>query len=347
MPKTDTKQSSLSQLAKTLGVSRATASKAIRHCSGVDTETRERILRAARSEGALRHGGTCGIYCIFPDTPSFFWKSLRHGIIDGIAKTALTEDGGACSVKCNVYTHLRDETSVLDYLEEAREMDARCIVIAAAMTPAIRAALASLCKSAERLILLLSEYGDVPNAFYVGGDAAKDGAGMARRLLSDFQNAASVPDAVWILSVSGNDNVTLRQKGFCETLPPPYAERIHVIDMDAARLSDPKNQPSYLAAQLSQAFSRQPFGNAALYVPLGLPGLPLALEKRGLPTVRCYCHDPLPDADHEKQTAAKPAAVCVQDIYMQGVTAIRLAAEYLEKQQYPCEKRITVPSSIL
>ncbi len=361
MQTNDTEKTALSRLSDVLGVSRATVSKTIRHCSGVDSETRRRILRAAREVDALTPRVRCGIYCIFPDTPSFFWKELRRGIIAGISQNGLpkfadcmraTPPGDiSLSVKCNVYTHLRDEESVLAYLEEAEQMDARCIIIAAAVTEPIRVRLTQFCRRADRLVLLLSEYGHVPNAFYIGGDAYEDGAEMARRFLLCHTKAPL--NALFCLRVPGNDNVTRRIQGFCDTLPSGVIPQ--EIPLAPERLSETKTLPSYLAATLTEAFAHGAQGNTscALYVPLGLPGLMLALEKAGLAArTHCFCHDRncqdiQKEPTSEKQTAAHIAAICLQDVYMQGMTAIGCSAEYLRHGLYPCTKVTTVPSIIL
>ena len=84
----------ISGLAERLGVSRATVSKAIRHCSGVDTATRERILREMHRSGVSPAAGVCDIYSILPDIPSFFWKELQHGLAAETEALALN-----CKVK--------------------------------------------------------------------------------------------------------------------------------------------------------------------------------------------------------------------------------------------------------
>lgn len=348
------RDTALSRLADDLGVSRATVSKTIRHCSGVDTETRQRILRAARGVDELRPAGTCAIYCILPDTPSFFWKEMRRGIADGIAA-----EQSPLSVKCNVYSRLRDEESVLCYLDEAEEMDARCIIIAAAMTDAVRERLYDLCRDAERLIFLLSEYGDVPNAFYIGGDAYRDGCEMARRYASYLEtvrdhSADMAPP--YLVTVTGNDNVSARARGFSDMLSrdpntrdlPPQS-----LWLDPARLSNPKTLPSYLAARLTEVLSpvlQKTAVPVVLYVPLGLSGLSLALEKAGFSDggenrVVCFCHDTAPE---RKPEGISPIlCTCIQDVYTQGRTAVQLAGVYLLGRVYPAEKRIFVQSSFL
>ena len=122
-------ETALARLASELDVSRSTVSKVLRHCFGVNTETRQRVLRAAKGINELRPTGTCSVYCIIPDMPSFFWQKMWRGIGDAITRHG---PGAESVVKCNAYSRLHDEETVLSYLDEAEYMDARCVIIAAA-----------------------------------------------------------------------------------------------------------------------------------------------------------------------------------------------------------------------
>lgn len=79
-------ETALARLASELDVSRSTVSKVLRHCFGVNTETRQRVLRAAKGINELRPTGTCSVYCIIPDMPSFFWQKMWRGIGDAITR---------------------------------------------------------------------------------------------------------------------------------------------------------------------------------------------------------------------------------------------------------------------
>ena len=65
-------ETALSRLASELDVSRSTVSKVLRHCFGVNTETRQRVLRAAKGINELRPTGTCSVYCIIPEYARLF-----------------------------------------------------------------------------------------------------------------------------------------------------------------------------------------------------------------------------------------------------------------------------------
>ena len=75
---------------------KATLSRAIRHCSGVDSETRRQIL-ASLSASSVGSNEICDVYVILPDVPQYFWKSAYHGICQ--MKSQLR-------IKHNIYTSL-------------------------------------------------------------------------------------------------------------------------------------------------------------------------------------------------------------------------------------------------
>lgn len=357
IPSEKTQDTALSSLAKQLGVSRATVSKTIRHCSGVDTETRETILRAAKKHPACMTGnrGSCDIYCILPDTPSFFWKAMQAGIKDGIAANAAD-----ISVKYNLCTKLHDEETVLCYLEEAQNMQARCIIITAAITDAIRAKLAEICRSQNCMVLLLSEYGEIPNSFYIGADAYTDGAEMARRYIQLFcAYSKEISNMPIILTYEQNRNVADRVSGFCDTISTAYlSEQIkpQLLPLDAHIFQNPKLLPSSLASVLSvYAAKNSASQKQVLYAPVGIFGFFVALHKAGFPEdTICFCHDMTLSSDLENTSAKgfsckvdrniRPLCLCMQDITAQGTMAFRCAADFIRSSIYPAQKKILIPS---
>ena len=66
------KKRDLSDLAQKTNVSKATISRALNHCPGVDHETRRRVLEAA---GPLSPSSSeDDMVMILPDTPRYFWN---------------------------------------------------------------------------------------------------------------------------------------------------------------------------------------------------------------------------------------------------------------------------------
>lgn len=338
------KNDTVTALAASMGVSKATVSRALNHCGGVDSETRERIL-AAIGETTVPE---CAIYSLLPDTPGFFWQEMRRGLGD--------HEDMRHPMKCSVYTRLRDDYSVLAYLRES--VRARVLLVAASVTPAIREALTALLPG--RLVLLLSEDdGILTNGFYLGSDAEADGYAMGEVYVRRLRD--HVPYLL-TLTPGVNRNVDLRAQGFSRYLaeaglPPP--QRIELTD---TFLTPTKTFPSRMASVLSgtlhsprnppcERIAADGVRPYALYAAFGYAHLPCAVEKVRLSNhtrlrdhCALLCHDvplvngKLPDGVF---------AACNQDVYAEGRQAMEIAHHYLTYSQFPAQKRIYIPSTIL
>ena len=197
------KDTTIESIANKLNVSKSTVSKVMRHCGGVDSDTRERILVESRSL-KIEIKSDCDIYVIVPDVPQYFWKEMRKGITGNTFPDKTR-------VKINVYTKVRDEAAVLEYLNEAEHLNARVIIIAAHITPSIHKKLESITDS--RLIILLSEYYELNNVFYIGADSYQDGYAMGQEYISHYSDKRLV-----LFSVKNNVNTTNRLQGFCQAI---------------------------------------------------------------------------------------------------------------------------------
>ena len=318
--------SAQTRLADELGISRATVSKTIRHCSGVDSRMRLKILRAARDADLLSPQGFCDIYCILPDTPNFFWGEMRRGISDAIHALPYP-----LQIKFNVISSLHDTEVIELYLDEASAMHAKVLVLAIAATDAIRARLTEYASQSGTMVLLLSEYHSIVNSFYIGADAYRDGGRMAEICMAHFPDRRPV-----ILTADDNENADARTRGFLD--------RWHTCTADVIRIpSDHLTDPNLRSSRIARLLTELPESPVVLYVTFGIPGLVRAVEKlRTADTPVCLCHDKAPT-----ECAAFIAASCMQDVYGQGRDAIRAAYQYLTCAQYPIQKRTILSSTII
>ena len=315
-------------VANKLNISVSTASKAIRHCSGVDSETRQSVLDELRIINYCPQS-ECDIYAIVPDVPRHFWEKIRQGI-------QLGKNTYNVSVQCNVYTNLRDENTVLEYLEEAELLNARAIIIAARITPKIQKKLESMTEG--RLVLFLSEKHELTNTFYIGGDPHLDGYLMGKQYVADYADRQLV-----LISNSNNATAQVRLEGFEAALKKSASEHIQkpiYLNVDASVLKNPKLLPSKLAPLLSDV--SKGFDSLCIYTTFGLIQMPIAISKAKLTNkVVCMCHDYFTD---KKDTCIK--VTCNQDIVSQGATAVKLAAHYVRHHNHPNEKLTIIPSSV-
>ena len=320
------KDNAVGQIADKLNISISTASKAIRHCSGVDSDTRQSVLDEIRFI-KYQPKSACNIYAIIPDTPQYFWREMREGIRKG-------REANAIPVKCNVYTHLRDESTVLAYLDEAEQLNARAIIISTLVTPKIHDKLHSMTKG--RLVLFLSEYHELTNTFFVGADAYMDGYKMGKRFISQYAGRTLVS-----LTIPNDRNISDRFEGFKRALEEERSDLLQEmiqIKIDRNIFKDPKLLPSKLAPLLADATKGKE--SLCVYTPFGMSQLPLVFTKAKLAkdTV-CMCHDYFADKNEPFITVT-----CNQDVTRQGELAIELASHYVAENNYPAEKINWVPS---
>lgn len=315
-----------SRLADALGLSRATVSRALRHCSGVDTETRQRILE--HCPVTPTDGISLDLYVILPDVPHFFWGEMQKTVFLGGQEITAAR-------KYNVYTKLGDDDTVLTYLKEAEEKNARILLLSARMTPTVKATVARLAR--ERQIFLLSEFCDIPHTFYFGADPFAEGETLGRLWC---QRTPHRP--LRILSAEWQENARLRTKGFLSICRAAgRSEDVSILPLPEETLEIPRLIPSKVAALLSgaQAFPR----GFDLYLPTGLPNLALILRKAGISReTRILSHDPEPDA----LSLPFEALYLCQDARGQGLAALKAARSFLSGGNCPDRKFTHLPSRL-
>ena len=250
----------IESIAKKLNISKSMVSKVLRHCGGIDSDTRQRILTEAH-DMIERDYGECAIYFILPDIPQYFWKPVRQGIADATDQLDIP-------VKCNVYTKASDEATVLKYLDEAERLNAKSIILAAHITPAIRQKLEHLVIG--RLIILLSEYCELANTFYIGSDAYSEGYTIGKHYASHYADRKFI-----MFTRPGNYNIEKRVEGFCQAVKemiPDLMDKALCIELDDKIFKDFKLLPSKLAPLLVEAAEKH--DKICIYSPMGLPQFP-------------------------------------------------------------------------
>ena len=321
-------------LAKKLGIGKATVSRAVRHCSGVDSETRQRILQVAKHSSISIPAVPCSIYCILPDTPHYFWNLVFRNMLEEMRQEQI-------SVKYNIYTSIFDHETVLLYLDEAVQLGARVVVLSASLSPAIREKLREMQKNGV-YVILLSEYGELSDCVYVGANSFRDGEQIGRWFCQHYPQLHPM-----ILSHYGCANALPRIRGFMhaiEQFRPGYPHKVPIIALGEHDLSSPKTIPARLAALFSTIGKEY----SCVYMPFGNIHLPLSIMKAGWKTQ-------LPVLlSHDCFTEAGPCSVypgytasCNQDIVCQVSTAMEMARAYLKNPVFTgSQKFCFIPSNV-
>lgn len=320
------KNEGVAALAAALGVSKATVSRALGHKSGVDSATREKILAAA----GMRERPACEIYALLPDTPSYFWRSMR----DALERAA---ESGKHTLSCNVYTKLDDYSSVCRYLAEAEE--AEVVIAAASMTSETEKSLREI--SRDKHIIHLSE-DEGGSGIYVGSDPDCDGRALAGLYLGD-ERLSALPLLVLTTSGHANRNVDARCAAFLDEVRSHGRKEYGVITLESEYMKSAKTLPSR-AASFLKSVAGEIGGSFVLYSALGYARLPLAIEKARLSDKTVLiCHDaPLTD---EGALAPGVYASACQDVSGQAEAAYEAARACLEGEE--TAERIYVQSRII
>ncbi len=320
------KNDNFGDIAKRLGISKSTVSKASRHCSGVDSDTRHAILGEIRKLN-IPSDGCCDIYRIYPDTPSYFWDDIAYpdSHIDSRIK-----------VKSNVITKVGDSSAVLDYIDEAEKMQAKALIITANITPEIEEKLKNLV--GRCFIIFLSERCSMVNSFYIGSDPYADGYRMGKIYTEKFADRRLL-----ILSTQTNSNVCERINGFVGALNDigTAREKYSIASIDDIIKSDMKLYPSKLAALLKESTADDPYADRCVYVPAGTDKYFSAVSKADLlGRITSMCHDiPL-------TATCGITVVCSQNIAAQSKAAYEAAERYILSGQYSQSKNTFIPSDI-
>jgi len=322
------------EIAQKLGVAKSTVSRAARHCSGVDAETRRAVLQYTEKTGTSL-GKRCDIYTILPDTPNFFWGKLHDGIIAPV-------DQRKISIKQNIYTSLVDSDIVLRYLLEAEQMEPKALLIAAHLTPEIREVMDRLKKKCT--VFFMTEMETMLHTFYIGADPYRDGFCMGQYYCEHYAHHTPV-----IKTYRQLPSIRLRTEGFCDALRQFDAERfaqIPTYDLPVENIYYEKRQlaPSRMASALSEGIDKTK--ETCLYIPYGSGALSLALQKAKFgENVVCLCHDSMLGEDGRLENGI--AVSMNQDVYRQGMAAVEAAIKLITKGMCPDGKYTYIPSHMV
>ena len=131
-------------ISQELNISKATISRALNNCSGVDFLTKEKIIEAALKYG-YKSVKSADVGIVMPSTPTYFWKPFCDALINKI-KSEHTN----CSAF--LYSSLANESDALKCISDATESDISVLIAIAPCTEKIQNLLQ---KNADKMLIIL------------------------------------------------------------------------------------------------------------------------------------------------------------------------------------------------
>ncbi len=227
----------MADLANKLNVSKTTVSKALNNCPGISPKTKHMIIEAASGCGYISKQtkrAECRVSVVLPSSPDYFWGSLRKKI-------------DSCSKETNikwsnyVYPDLFDGFGALHCINQALSEDISVLILAVPDLPEIRKKLEEVAN--DILIILVEEFIDIKNVFYVGENSFSQGYFIGERYIKAY------PDSTRFALLHSTDFYTEKKRieGFMAALNDYNKEMI----LDIIGNSETKSKSAHIARQLA------------------------------------------------------------------------------------------------
>ncbi len=312
------KKVTIERIANELKLSKATVSKAINNCPGVNSNTKRAVMQAACGYGYLPSRPKQTLAAVLPSIPSYFWGDMRKRI-SAYAK----EEKIDC--KCYVYPNLYDTTDALRCTEQAVKDGASAVILAAPDTDEIKRLLESVASSV--LIILIEEFLDIKNAFYIGADSFEQGYSLGKEYMESY------PEAISFAVLHSTEFYTERErvKGFMQAVREYGREPVLDIHSD----TDSKTQSAGIARALAVAKSAPD----CIFCPSGnLSMAALAVKKlKADKQIHCIGFDINTESGTEGYENIL-SHILLQDTDIQAKKAVECAIEFLRYGNFPNQK---------
>lgn len=167
-PRRRKKTARFTEIAELAGVSVATVDRVLNERDTASTQTREKVIQAARQLGIPRvlpetRHGLVHLDIVLPDNPSPFFRRLNQAMQRGVAMLDKR------LVVHRVTTPEEDEAALVRAIGP-RRYQRQALIVAAPDTPAVRQALQAARARGEHVVMVVTRVDNVPQADYVGID---------------------------------------------------------------------------------------------------------------------------------------------------------------------------------
>ncbi len=312
------KKVTIERIAEELNISKATVSKAINNCPGVNSVTKRAVIQAASGYGYAPSRSFQKLAVVLPSTPSYFWGDMRKRI---------ASYGRDAKIECKfyVYPNLRDNFDALRCTGQAVDEGASMLIVAVPDTDEIRQLLESV--SERVLVILIEEFLDIKNTFYIGEDSRGQGYSLGKKYTESYPSAREFA----ILHSTEFDTERARIDGFRSALSECKCE----VALNIKSESGSKTQSAHIARALARANSVPD----CIFCPSGnLSMAALAVKKlKADKTIHCIGFDMNTESNSEGYENIL-THILIQDTDAQAQTAVECAAEFLRSGCFPSRK---------
>ena len=197
------------EIAKALRLSNATVHKALYNCPGISFCTKYRVQQYAMTKGyCIQRKGQIAV--VYPANPKTFWMKSTERLYEYLKDVEDVEVIGlAYSEKRSDDDNLAE---IIQCIEAAIEAEVSVLI---AVVPDNKSIRELLIKYATRIcIILIGEYADVPNTFYLGEDPFISGYELGQNYLRHYPNNRSFS----MICRGNNTKQQQRSAGFIKAL---------------------------------------------------------------------------------------------------------------------------------
>lgn len=344
----------LSITAEALGLSRSTVCRAINRSQYISLDTQKRILAYIREHfpeklenrrllEQVKRKAKKNITVIMPCKPRFFWDAALEGMKEAF-RGFISKD---IDVKYVFFSGVLSETELLNILSSLNIDQIDALALVPIDGEHITTKLSEIAQKIP--VAFFNEYCDCDSFISVTSDGYREGAEIAKMLLSEVEDNASV---LLMQTISYRSRIIdARIRGFTETIRAKSSERGICLDICTVNPTDGQNgtgdkyhyntlMPSLFARKIAEKVAEQHTAGhrlRAIYIPNGeLDPLFGALRKLKQQDLLTYGHEVSPQAIDSFMNGCRGGYVR-QDIYMQGYVVMESLAALLSnnEKRYP------------
>lgn len=319
------KSQKISHIAALSGKSKATISRVLNNCPGVDNSIREEVMQVvcAHPDITAAPESPSDLCIILPDNPKFFW----HDALEVASRTQIPK-------QVWVYSHMQKNTILHSYMDRLEASNASALIFAG--TPDAR-----LCERLEQfasgnhLLIQLCEYTPIRNSFYVGSEFYRDGFRLGRQLLSRQKDAIR-----HIAILERKDVVSCRERN------RGFVDAFQDCGIRISYLEEPQKGSLY-PAQLARMIAGCEMPVTHLFCASGCT-VQACDALRKIKNHRIgYVGFECPPGTRKYRENGTVCALAVQNISKQTEKAISFAEAYLQTRTAPDRKYTYIPSRLL